>query len=78
MTFEEMPREWDDLPPQAKKQVADFIAFLHARQTVPIPVSKRDPINLKDEPYVGMWQDRPEMADSSAWVRTARVQEWRD
>ncbi|HEX3552513.1 MAG TPA: AbrB/MazE/SpoVT family DNA-binding domain-containing protein [Thermoanaerobaculia bacterium] len=32
--------------------------------------------SLKDEPFVGMWRDREDMADSSEWVRTARQREW--
>ncbi|HSS49632.1 MAG TPA: AbrB/MazE/SpoVT family DNA-binding domain-containing protein [Thermoanaerobaculia bacterium] len=35
---------------------------------------KRKP--LKDEPFVGMWRDREDMADSSEWVRTTRQREW--
>jgi AbrB family looped-hinge helix DNA binding protein len=32
--------------------------------------------SLKDEPFVGMWRDREDMADSSEWVRTTRQREW--
>jgi AbrB family looped-hinge helix DNA binding protein len=35
---------------------------------------KRRP--LKEEPFVGMWQDREDMADSSEWVRRTRQREW--
>ena len=31
---------------------------------------------LTDEPFVGMWRDREDMADSSEWVRTTRQREW--
>ena len=30
----------------------------------------------KNEPFVGMWRDREDMADSSEWVRTTRQREW--
>jgi AbrB family looped-hinge helix DNA binding protein len=32
--------------------------------------------SLSDEPFVGMWRDREDMADSSEWVRTTRQREW--
>ena len=28
------------------------------------------------DPFIGMWSDRPEMSDSTEWVRTLRQQEW--
>nr|VFJ57208.1 MAG: Predicted antitoxin, contains HTH domain [Candidatus Kentron sp. DK] len=31
---------------------------------------------LRKEAFVGMWKDRPDMADSTAWVRNLRQQEW--
>ena len=34
-----------------------------------------DRSNLQDEPFVGMWQDREEMKDSSQWVQKIRKQE---
>ena len=76
MTLEQMIREWDGLPPQAKQQVADFIAFLREQHGVPKPDSKKELVKLEDESYVGMWQDRDEMTDSSGWVCATRTQEW--
>jgi hypothetical protein len=32
--------------------------------------------SLREEPFIGMWQDREDLADSSAWVRTVRQQHW--
>lgn len=34
------------------------------------------PLDLTNSAFVGMWQDRPEMQDSTAWVRQQR-QQWR-
>lgn len=31
---------------------------------------------LENEPFVGMWQDREDLADSSQWVRQLRQREW--
>ena len=66
------------LPPVAQQQVLDFIAFLQTRYvslTQPDMLTQRT--SLHDEPFVGMWQDRADMQDSSAWVRKVRTQEWR-
>lgn len=30
--------------------------------------------NWQDEPFVGMWKDRQDMEDSTAWVRSIRHQ----
>jgi AbrB family looped-hinge helix DNA binding protein len=31
---------------------------------------------LREEPFVGMWKDREDMADSTEWVRQTRQREW--
>lgn len=72
MTLEELMREWNALPPQARQQVADFIAFLRERYGAPETEGGQRPGDLKDEPFVGMWRDRPDLVDSNEWVRTLR------
>jgi hypothetical protein len=64
------------LPPEAQKQVLDFVAFLKTRYgpTPSTPRAKR--VRLADEPFVGMWRDREDMPDSSEWVRALRHREW--
>lgn len=32
--------------------------------------------NIRNEPFVGMWQQREDMANSSQWVKQIRQQEW--
>jgi hypothetical protein len=69
---------WDEyrrLPAEAKRQVADFIAFLRQRYSAGRR-PRRYAGNLEDEPFVGMWRDREDMQDSTAWVRHLREQEW--
>jgi hypothetical protein len=73
MNTEEVLREFNELPANAQKEVADFIAFLHQRYALSI---KSSAIPLSDEPFIGMWSDRSDMADSSEWVRTVRTREW--
>jgi hypothetical protein len=33
-------------------------------------------VPLQNEKFIGMWRDREEMTDSSAWVRKVRESEW--
>jgi hypothetical protein len=33
-------------------------------------------LDLDNEPFVGMWKDREDMADSTQWIRSRRQQEW--
>lgn len=70
---------WNELmalPPEVQQQVFDFITFLRSRYAEDKKVEIKTPKKLTEEPFIGMWQDRQEMADSSAWVRDVRQQEW--
>ncbi len=70
-------REIDSLPPEAQKEVMDFVAFLKTRYLTPFSGKKIKRAKLADEPFVGMWRDREEMQDSTTWVRGLRQQEWK-
>ena len=69
-------REIASLPPAVQQQVADFVAFLKARYPTVHPVEETRPIELIREPFIGMWRDREDMQESTAWVRRLRHQEW--
>ena len=74
MTNEEILREINALPLEAQRQITDFIAFLRQRyQSSQMPESTSD---LKSEEFVGMWRDREDMSDSTAWVRNIREKHW--
>ena len=69
---------WQDfvkLPPEAQRQVMDFIAFLQARYVSPRPRKNAKPTKLASEAFIGMWRNRDDLQDSSAWVRNARERE---
>jgi hypothetical protein len=34
-------------------------------------------VMLSEEPAIGMWKDRQDMQNSTAWVRQLREREWR-
>lgn len=64
------------LPIEAQKQVIDFISFLKTRYPAVQVVPKIKRVRLLDEPFIGMWQGRKDMRDSTAWVRSLRCREW--
>jgi hypothetical protein len=75
MTHEEILRELASLPPEGQRQVADFIALLRKRY---VHSQSLEPItsDLSQDSFIGMWRDREDMRDSSAWVRNLREHEW--
>jgi len=75
MTDNEILREINSLPPEALRQLEDFISFLRERYKSSEP--KTAPISdLKSEAFVGMWRGREDMLDSSTWVRHVRESHW--
>ncbi len=76
MKHEELLREFLDLPPEGQAQVEDLIVFLRARYGPGRPNGNATMLDLAEEGFVGMWRDREDMQDSSAWVRDAREREW--
>ncbi len=65
-------REFAALPPEMQQQVADFIAFLRTR-SAPTPTNKAPKRSkLAKENFIGVWRNREDMADSTAWVRNLR------
>lgn len=76
MNQERIWQEFTALPPEAQRQVMDFIAFLRIHYAE-MPREKADAQSeLTKEPFVGLWRDRKDMQDSTAWVRNVREREW--
>lgn len=69
-------REIASLPLDAQKQVIEFVAFLKTRHPTVQPIKKEKTKKLTNEPFIGMWKDRKDLKDSSAWVRDLRRSEW--
>ena len=76
MEQENILNEFTDLPPEAQRQVMDFIAFLRSRYQLPPKATKSKRTPLEKEPFIGMWKEREDMKDSRTWVRTIRKAEW--
>jgi hypothetical protein len=77
METEKIFNDINNLPPQAQRQVADFIAFLRTRYKRPDSQPPRQS-SLANEPFIGMWKDRQDTQDSRTWLRGVRKSEWRD
>ncbi len=75
MTSEEILREINSLPPEAQRQIEDFVAFLRQRYKSS-PVSEPTTTDLTNEEFIGMWRDREDLQDSTAWVRNVRQSHW--
>jgi len=76
MEASDIAHEIASLPPEAQRQVTDFVAFLKARYPAIKATKKTRRTALADEPFIGMWRDREDMQDSTAWVRDLRQHEW--
>lgn len=76
MTPQQFLDEYTSLPEEARRQVADFAAFLRQRYKVAPPMSRSRPADLAHEPFIGMWRNRQDLEDSVTWVRDTRKAEW--
>lgn len=77
MDIAKIAREMASLPPEAQQQIIDYLAFLKARYPSSPTAKKARQNRLADEPFIGMWRDREDMQDSTAWVRKQRQWEQR-
>jgi Protein of unknown function (DUF2281) len=76
LDLEQIRRQLEALPPEAQQQVADFIGFLYARYQRPLLPKRSGKSKLAEAPFVGLWEDREDFRDSTAWVRHVRQREW--
>jgi hypothetical protein len=77
MELSNIAREIASLPPDAQKQMVDFLAFLKTRYQSASVAKRPKRLKLSNEPFIGMWRKRKDMTDSTAWVRALRQQEWK-
>ncbi len=69
MNSRQLINDIEQLPPEAQHQIEDFIAFIKTRY------QSTTKIKLSEEEFVGMWSNRPEMQDSTQWVKNTRQSE---
>jgi hypothetical protein len=76
MTNEEILREINSLPIEAQRQIEDFVAFLRQRYQSSPSAKTTATSDLTTEEFVGMWRDREDLQDSTAWVHNVRQSHW--
>lgn len=76
MNQKELLREIKSLPPDAYRELLDFIAFLRVRYRTHCKRDGSIKTDLANEPFVGIWRDRVDMENAGSWVRKTREQEW--
>lgn len=75
MEEEKLLRELASLPPEGRRQVEQLVRLLKKRYAQSSSTKKARRSPLRDEKFVGMWKNREDLKDSSAWVRSIRKSE---
>jgi len=73
---QDIRQSYNTLPPDAQRQVRDFIAFLQARQKKAEKLGTKASPRLADEAFVGIWRDRTDITSGTLWVSETRNKEW--
>ena len=76
MNNEDVLNQFNSLPPEGQRQVIDFISALQQRYSSSKTTEEQSSLVLAEEGFIGMWRDREDMEDSTAWVRSSREREW--
>lgn len=76
MVADNVLQELMELPPEAQQEVLDFIAFLRRRYPGDDAVVPPLP-PIRENAFIGLWQDREDMGVAGTWVRSLRDSEWR-
>ena len=76
MQYENVIKDFKELPEIAKQEVADFITFLKIRYFSQQSERQIQRISLREDPFVGLWKERSDLQDSTNWIRTLRKKDW--
>jgi len=74
MNQEKIIKDLFALPPMAQKEAIEYIASLKLRYEQDAGTKKL--LLIEEEPFVGMWEKRSDLMDSTNWVRELRKNEW--
>lgn len=69
-------QDFNALPAEAQELVSALVALLGREYQRPKFPRKKNAVQLTDEKFIGLWRDRDDMQDSSAYIRTLRKNEW--
>ena len=76
MSEQEIIQQLKKIPTEAQKEAADFVEFLYNKYTQQSDQDTPPKKSILDSPFRGMWKDREDMKDSTAWVRNIRKSQW--
>ena len=76
MDLEEICRQLAALPPEGQRRVAEFIMLLQGHANRPPRSRRLSKLKLSEEPFIGLWEGREDLRDSTTWVRDLRRREW--
>lgn len=74
MEYQDIWGQCCKLPPDAQALVAD-IACLKQRYKHSHSLQPKQQ-DWQSDPFIGLWQDRKDIQDSTQWVRSTRSLEW--
>ncbi len=78
MQAQETIRKIAALPPEAQAVVLDLLDTLSRRYSMAAKVKAGAQMKgLRNDPFIGIWRDRKDMADSAEYVRNLRQTEWK-
>ena len=75
MTMPRILQDFSSLSPEAQKQLLDYLDYLKARYPAGVTKKARKR-KLKDEPFIGMGQNRADIRNGAEYVRDLRRREW--
>lgn len=75
MTNEDLIKEIASLPEEARRRIEKYISYMKGRYEN-LTKENKPSTKLEDEEFVGMWADREDMKDSTAWVKKIRREHW--
>jgi len=69
--------KFETLPLEAQKQVLTFMDFLQKKYELNLK-KNRGKKSIAKHRFVGLWEDRKDLEDSSQWVRNLSKKEWKE
>ncbi len=77
MEAQQLIREIEELPATARREVEEFLVRLKMRVARTAPLTEVEIAYWTDPEVFGVSADDPSRADSTAYVRELRKQQWR-
>lgn len=76
METQQLMKEIDSLPEAAKREIEQFLFQLKLRYARLTPLTEAELAPWKDPELFGMYADRADMQDSTAYIRKLRNEQW--